>query len=267
MEKSQNRVLSLKVFSLLLLGAIIGVVAIIPYALALQPLPPALQGQLGLVLLASIVQNGILFGIASALGLWLGGKVGLGAPMLRDWLAGNPEAPRAFRAGLPLAVALGVGSSVLVAVLDLAIFQPFMPAPLVAMTNAALVPPAWQGFLASFYGGINEELLLRLFLMSLLVWIGCKLSRAATPGHAVAWTANILAAVLFGAGHLPATAALFPLTAVVVIRALLLNGLIGVAAGWLYWRRGILLAMAAHFSADIELHVLLPLLGPLVGAS
>ncbi len=257
MDKSQNRALSLKVYGLLLLAAILGVVAIIPYALTLQPLPPALQAQLGLVLLASIIQNAVIFGVAIALGLWRGGKVGLGAPMLRDWLAGNPEAPRAFRAGLPLAVALGVASSLLVVLLDLVVFKGLMPPPLQAMANASLVPPAWMGFLASFYGGIGEELLLRLFLMSLLVWIGCKVTRTATPGAAVAWTANILAAVLFGAGHLPATAALFPLTAAVVIRALLLNGLIGAAAGWLYWRRGILLAMAAHFSADIVLHVLL----------
>ena len=267
MDKPQNRALSLKVFGLLLFGAIIGVVAILPYSLGLQPLPPALEAQLGLVLLSSLINNGILFGVAIALGLWLGGKVGLGAPMLRDWLSGNPEAPRDFRAGLPLAVALGVASSVLIVVLDLAVFLPLMPAPLVASTGGTLMPPAWTGFLASFYGGIDEELLLRLFFMSLLVWIGCKLTRTATPGPGVAWTANILAAVLFGAGHLPATAALFPLTTVVVVRALVLNGLVGVAAGWLYWRRGILLAIVAHFSADIVLHVLLPLLGPLVGAS
>ena len=219
------------------------------------------------MLLSSIIQNGIIFGAATALGLWLGGKVGLGAPMLRAWLAGDPEAPRAFRASLPLAVVLGLVSGLLVVVLDVAVFQRFMPAPLQALPNATLMPPAWAGLLASFYGGINEELLLRLFFMSLLVWIGCKVTRTATPGPAVAWTANILAAVLFGAGHLPATAALFPITAVVVIRALVLNGLVGVAAGWLYWRRGILLAIAAHFSADIVLHVLLPLIAPLVGGS
>jgi membrane protease YdiL (CAAX protease family) len=265
MDKSQSRALSFKVFGLLLFGAILGVVAILPYSLTLTPLPPAYQAQLGLVLISSIIQNAIIFGVATALGLWIGGKVGLGAPMLRDWLAGNPEAPRAFRAGLPLAVVLGVVSSVLVVVLDVVVFQPLMPAT-TAASPSQLIPPAWMGLLASFYGGIDEELLLRLFLMSLLVWIGCKLTRTATPGAVVAWTANILAAILFGAGHLPATAAVFPLTAVVITRALLLNGLIGVATGWLYWRRGILLAIAAHFSADLVLHVLLPLIGPLLGA-
>jgi hypothetical protein len=178
--------------------------------------------------------------------------------MLRDWLAGDPAAPRAFRAGLPLAVTLGAAGAVIIFMLDLAIFQPFMPLPLVALANVPQ-PSAWQGLLGSFYGGINEELLLRLFLMSLLAWAGCRLTGTSTPGAAVAWTANIVAAVLFGLGHLPATMGLYPLTTVVIVRAVALNGIIGVATGWLYWRRGILLAIAAHFSADIVLHVLFPL--------
>jgi len=67
--------------------------------------------------------------------------------------------------------------------------------------------------------------------------------------------------VLFGLGHLPATAELVPLSSLVVTRAVVLNGVLGVVAGYLYWRQGIEMAMLCHFSADIVLHVLLPLLG------
>jgi membrane protease YdiL (CAAX protease family) len=74
------------------------------------------------------------------------------------------------------------------------------------------------------------------------------------------WTANILTAVLFGLAHLPATAALLPLTPLVIVRAIVLNGLAGVVFGWLYWRRGILLAMTSHFCADLVLHVIAPAL-------
>ena len=259
-----NRWLSWKVFGVLMLGALIGVAGIIPYSLALAPLPAILPMPVEVLLLLSVAQNMVLFGVTTAIGLWLGGKVGLGAPMLRAWLSGDPEAPRQFRASLPLAVVLGAVSAVVVVVLDVLVFAPLMPSQLAASTGT-LMPAAWQGFLASFYGGINEELLLRLFLMSVLAWVGCQVTRTATPGTIVGWTANILAALLFGAGHLPATAAILPLTGVVIARALVLNGLIGVACGWLYWRRGILLAMAAHFSADVVLHVLLPLVAPLFG--
>ena len=95
--------------------------------------------------------------------------------------------------------------------------------------------------------------------MTVLVWMGARLTRTNRPRAIVAWTANILAAILFGLGHLPATAMLVPLTTAVMVRAIVLNGLVGVACGWLYWRKGILLAMLAHFSADIVLHVLTPL--------
>jgi hypothetical protein len=73
--------------------------------------------------------------------------------------------------------------------------------------------------------------------------------------------ANLLAAVLFGLGHLPATlAAGLPLSGLVISRALVLNGLLGITAGWLYRSCGLGSAMLAHFSADILLHVVLPVL-------
>jgi hypothetical protein len=70
----------------------------------------------------------------------------------------------------------------------------------------------------------------------------------------------VVAAALFAVGHLPATAALLPLTPLVVVRALVLNGLSGLVFGWLTWKRGILAAMLAHFSADIVLHTVVPVL-------
>jgi membrane protease YdiL (CAAX protease family) len=115
--------------------------------------------------------------------------------------------------------------------------------------------------LASFYGGIAEEILLRLLVMSFFVWLGHFVSKTidGKPTAAVIWIANILAAVFFGLGHLPTTAMLVPLTPLVVTRAVVLNGLLGIGFGWLYWKRGLEAAMISHFSADIVLHVLLAL--------
>jgi membrane protease YdiL (CAAX protease family) len=97
--------------------------------------------------------------------------------------------------------------------------------------------------------------------MSFLVWFGRFFSKTSEgrPTNSVFWIANILAAVLFGLGHLPATALLVPLTPLVITRAIVLNGLVGVVFGWLYWKRGLEAAIVSHFAADIILHVLLAL--------
>jgi membrane protease YdiL (CAAX protease family) len=76
------------------------------------------------------------------------------------------------------------------------------------------------------------------------------------PNDVIFWAAIIFAALLFGVGHLPATARLAPLTPLLVARGLLLNAILGVVAGVLFWRYGLEAAMIAHFSADIVLHVL-----------
>jgi len=60
---------------------------------------------------------------------------------------------------------------------------------------------------------------------------------------------------------LPITASLTPITAMVVLRALVLNGIGGVVFGWLFWKRGLETAIIAHFSADLILHVVVPALG------
>jgi membrane protease YdiL (CAAX protease family) len=152
-------------------------------------------------------------------------------------------------------------------ILGLEIFF-FQPAMLKELGNSAAIlnlqtspPAAWKGFLASFYGGIAEEILLRLFVMSFFVWLGHFVSKTAEgkPTAAVIWTANILAAALFGLGHLPALVPLVPITPLVIARTIVLNGVLGVVFGWLYWKRGLEAAMISHFSADIILHVLLAL--------
>jgi hypothetical protein len=119
--------------------------------------------------------------------------------------------------------------------------------------------------LASFYGAIDEELLLRLGLLSLVALVLLRLSRLFGATHDVLqpgtfWAANVFAAIVFGVGHLSATVALAPLTTIVIARALVLNGVAGIAFGWLYWQCGLEAAMLAHFATDLVLHVLTPLL-------
>lgn len=260
-------IINWKVFWILFAAAIVATILLLPYAMEVQssafdvtklPIP------LPVVLMLQILQNGILFAIAVFGGLFFAGRVGLRAPILDSLTRGESVADR-VRAILPVSIILGVVTTLVVLGLEFFYFQPAMMKEL-GDTAAALnlqtsQPAAWKGFLASFYGGIAEEILLRLFVMSFFVWLGRFLSRTSDgkPTAAVLWAANILAAVLFGLGHLPTVALLIPLTSLVIARTILLNGLIGIVCGWLYWKRGLESAMISHFSADLVLHVLLAL--------
>jgi len=254
-----------RLFFILLAGAILGLIAIVPYSLALQgdavTTAVARAGMpLWMLITIQLAPQVILFGIAIWVGLSLANSVGLGLPLLENLLRGN-RIGDTLRRFLPISIILGVILALIIIALEVFIFQPALIAQLGenALAGASAVKPAaWKGFLASFYGGINEEILLRLCVMSLLVWVGRFISKTADgkPTLAVLWTANVLAAVLFGLGHLPATAALVPLAPLVVTRAIILNGLIGVGFGYLYFKHGLESAMISHFSADIVLHVL-----------
>lgn len=109
-----------------------------------------------------------------------------------------------------------------------------------------------SGVIASvLYGGVMEEVMMRLFFMSLIAFIIWKLffrkcdNKNIPTGVFVA--ANIFAALAFAAGHLPSTISIFgQLTPLIVIRCFLLNGVFGMLFGWLYRKYGIVYSMTSH---------------------
>ena len=229
---------------------------VLPYAMALMPGASAKVAQAGIGLpvfvALQVAQALVVFTLMSWAGLRVGAPMGLDAPILRAIVYRTPKPPR--EAGtLALACAIGLVSAMLVVAIDSAL-QPWMP------PARSGLPPAierWKGLLASFYGGIGEELQLRLFAMTLILWVVWKLLARGRPSPPplAAWIAIMLAAIAFAAGHLPAAASVWPLDAVVVWRTLSLNAIVGVACGWLFYRWGLEHAIAAHFTADIVLHV------------
>ncbi len=70
------------------------------------------------------------------------------------------------------------------------------------------------------------------------------------------WAAIILAAVLFGLGHLPALAGMVTLTPLIVFRTVLLNALGGLLFGWLFWRRNLETAIVAHAAGHVGFFVI-----------
>lgn len=99
------------------------------------------------------------------------------------------------------------------------------------------------------YGGIIEEVTLRLFCMTLVAFLVWKLffRKRETVPTGVLIAANLATAMLFAAGHLPATAQTFgTLTPALLLRCFLLNGAFGVVFGRLYRKYGIQYAMLGH---------------------
>lgn len=112
-------------------------------------------------------------------------------------------------------------------------------------------------FLCSLtYGGVVEELLLRWFFMSFIAWILVMIfARKTGKSELPDWiyiVANILAATVFAAGHLPATILFFgQLTPLIIIRCFLLNGCFALLFGRYYRKYGIQYAMLGHFGLHL----------------
>jgi hypothetical protein len=260
-----RRPFSWKVFLIVWASTVVGIIAVIPYAFSLQSAASkAIPNRMpmALLLVLQVAQNAVLYGVLAGIGLFLACRTGLGLPFIEGWIQRKPIQGRLGRV-LVVSIAIGLVGGLIIAGLDAWVFGPSMKTMLQSLNitlPASTIPPAWQGLLASFEGGITEEVLLRLFALTLLAWIGSLVSHDdyGRPSLVILWLANVLAAVLFGLGHLPATAAAgLPLNGLVITRAIVLNGILGLAFGWLYWTRGLESAVVGHFSADILLHVIL----------
>lgn len=244
----------LKLALLLGVAGILATLALSPYLIALMPLKFAASPvPLWVLLTAQALQAGVLCWLLGWLGLFLGVQHGLDAPWLRAWVYRQPCDP-ARHAHWWLAALLGAMAALLVIGIEL-IRSPWHH----SIDTAAALGSAWRGALASFYGGIVEETECRLLLVSLFVWLLAWLNhRQARPWIFV--VAIVLAALLFGAGHLPAAFAIGIAHAPFAIaRIVLLNALVGLLTGTLFWKYGLEHAMLAHFCADLVLHVAAPL--------
>jgi membrane protease YdiL (CAAX protease family) len=186
--------------------------------------------------------------LLAAAGLVLAARLALGAPLIEAWVERRPAgAPRT----LALPFTWGLLTGALLLLLSVLVEKPlerFMPT---SVTN----PPWWAGVMASFAAGIGEEVMTRLFLLSAVAVVFIKF----LPRGTALWSANIVAALAFGALHFTNVHALgLTLNPVVVSFILLVNGGVGLLCGWIFWTRGIEAAMACHVAIDLVLHGLGP---------
>ncbi len=223
-----------------MLGAVVLTVRVLPRLLGELVLPAPMW----VISLASLAQSALLVALAVWAGVSLAPAVGLRAPMFEAAVTARPLAQALRPQLLPGLLAGALGGAVLFVV------GHFAPAALVKV-QARFNPPLLARVL---YGGITEELLLRWGLMTALVWLMWRVlqGRRGDPRMASVWFAIVVSALLFGAGHLPAAAALLgeltPNVAAFVVGA---NMAFGVLFGYLFWRHGLEAAMIAHATAHV----------------
>lgn len=218
--------------------ALAATVAALPFTM----LVPSLIGGQGSSLLGAIMVQATLFTVAALAGTLTGPAGKLGAPVLDAWFEGKrvdlrPVAWSAVAGGI-----LGLAATAFVLVR----YAPSEAA--AAGQDVAL--PGWAGVALALYGGFGEEVLYRFGMMSVLVWAIANLRRLVhswnvAPSESLpAWGGIIIGALIFGlihTGYGPGSA----------VEQVGLRVGTGIFFGWLYWRRGIESAIAAHLVYDL----------------
>lgn len=199
--------------------------------IAAQGIDPVL---LGIITAVQAAGYGLVLG---AVGILLGKKTGLWKDERK--LAKKP---------LILTALVAILGGMLLILSDLLFFGNYSDA---IRESYAVKPTVTYILAAVVYGGVIEEVMLRLFFMSLLAFLLQKLFRKGSGTTSLLIAANLIAALLFAAAHLPATALLMGLTPMIVFRCFLLNGGLGLLFGWLYRKFGLRYAMLAHAGCHV----------------
>lgn len=255
-----------KVFLFLWLAGTLTAPLVLPYffgliAIAPHP-PPALPQSPLLLVLFSIARSAVMLAVAAGVGLLVARKIGLGAPYLEHWLEGAPAPAEPLATIVKPAVVWATVTAIVALAIDAFFFYALDVTVAAPEIHARIDVAAWRSGLASFWAPWSEEVLDRLFLMSLVAWLLVKLFRVRGDGRGrtvALWAGNLLSAVFFGVYHI-SNEALFvdPVPTVVAIRTVLIITPVGLAFGWLYLRRGLEAAILSHFVIDILVHVVRP---------
>lgn len=240
-----------RIFWVLLAAAFAGSIAILPYifeVFAQRFTAETAAVPRELIIGMQLLHLLLIFGIAAGFGLLVAPKVGIQLPYLQRWINNTlaEVRPHTFRVAAISGLMIGV-------LTVLALYAVILPRIPQFPTEADV--PLWKRLGVCIYGAINEELLMRLFLLSLVLWgLQAVARRSARSSPTVFWIGNVLVALLFGAAYLPATASIIELTPFAIVSIIMVKGASGIVFGHLCWTRGLEAAMVAHLVSDLLIH-------------
>lgn len=247
MDITKNIKPSILLFSLGFLG-VASIVPLIPLLLSLQSaeLPMSVE----MIQVISVAQSSVLLLLMIWLGSIFSKKVSLSAPVIFA-LARSENVFNQLKPQILPAVVGGIAGGIFI-LLFLGVLSSYLPPEFIS-AGEKLVPPWYTKML---YGGITEEILMRWGLMSFFVWASYRItqkvgSEIRSYNYVIA---IFLSALIFGLGHLPVAFALSSeVTAPLLAYIILGNAAFGFIAGYLYWKRGLECAIAAHMIAHITM--------------
>ena len=187
----------------------------------------------------SVVQVSLYAVVFALIGIILANKIGLWKKF---------EVNKKAIIGVIIIMVIG---GLLLSVGDRYIFGSFIDPVLHSYDNK----PTIEYIISAFtYGGVYEEIMLRLFLMTLFSWIIYKVfyRKEKELPKKVFIIANVIAAILFAASHIPATIQTFGyVDGLILFRCFLLNGVFGLVFGFLYRKYGIGYSILVHFGVHL----------------
>ena len=200
-------------------------------------------GSMQSMMLIAAAQAAVYAFLSAFIGLKLARKVNLKLNFIFD------------KNAFVVAILIGLAVAFIITGSDRFIFAEYLPS---QVTQYVFSPIYFM--VGILYGGIVEELMLRLLVMSLLVLLLWKLFARSKESDTIPdWiyiTAAVIAATIFAAGHLPITAQTIGLSAPILIRCFVLNGLGGIGFGYLYWKKGLAYSMYAHAATHVFMQVI-----------
>ena len=171
------------------------------------------------------------------------------------WACREPERQsigrRASRAALSLAAGAVLGGLLVAVLVVLVRAEPALRARFMGRAGE----PLWRPLALAFESSILEEVVFRLFVLSVVVCAARLVVRRGT-GAFIAGLA--VSALLFGLAHLPAWFAVTAPSAGLVAGVLALNGAGGLLFGFVFWRWGLPYAILCHAAGDIVTQTLAP---------
>jgi hypothetical protein len=196
----------------------------------------------------ALVNAGIMLFLYGGLG-WLGLKMAarLGFPDLWD-----PRVTNRMRFLLPAVTGFGLGLFFIATDTGLSHISDLQPLP---------HPPFPTSLAASAVAGIGEEILFRLFFVSLWVWVVSSILLKGRWQNRVFWIVALASALVFSASHIPSVLFLYgwssvaEMPATLLVELLLLNGTLSLVAAHHLRAYGFLASVGVHFWTDVVWHV------------